>query len=138
VQLYKPPPINLDLSQTQKYGKPKTEKEIAEENINRIIQGAMAGRSDIPPMPKGLEPKSVVDLIKQGVAEALKPLIKNLPKNAREFILDKIDSAIDEGIDATIDAALDTAKVDGETKGAIKKAVKAGIKLKPAQPGPAK
>ena len=137
VQILTLPPISLDLPSASKYGKPKTEKEIAQERIDKIIRDAIAGRSDVPPLPKDMEPKSLVDTIKQGVAEAVKPLIKDLPKTAREFILDKLDSAVEKGITGIADAALDTSKLDSDTKAAIKKAIEAGIKLKPNQPGSA-
>jgi hypothetical protein len=112
-----------------------TEKEIVEERVNKIIRDAIAGRSDIPPMPKGMEPQSVLETIKQGVSDAVKPLIRGLPKPAQDFILDKVDSAVEKGISSLVDAALDSSKLDGEAKAAIKKLVETGIKLKPGQPG---
>jgi hypothetical protein len=130
VQIFTLPPTSLDLPSASKYGKPKTEKEIGQERIDKIIRDAIAGRSDIPPLPSGMEPKSLLEAIKQGVSEAVKPLIKGLPKDVRDFILDKVNSAVEEGIPGIAKAAVDTANLDDKTKAAIKKAIEAGIKLK--------
>lgn len=138
VQVVAPPPTNLNLPPSAKYGKPRTDEEIVKERVNKIIKDAMAGRSDIPPLPKNIDQKTLLNVIKQGVSEAVKPLIKGLPPNVQSFILDKIDSAVEEGVSAIVDAAVDSAKVDPTTKAAIKKAVEAGVKLKEPQPPPAK
>ena len=138
VQVVAPPPINLNLPPSAKYGKPRTDEEIVKERVNKIITDAMAGRPDFPPLPKNMDQKTLLNIITQGVSEAVKPLIKGLPPNVQSFILDKIDSAVEEGVSAIVDAAVDSAKVDPTTKAAIKKAVEAGIKLKQPQPPPAK
>lgn len=80
----------------------------AEERINGIIRDEIAGRSDIPPLQEGMEPKSLIEALKQGISEAVKPLIKDLPKTARDFILDKVDSAIEKRITGIADAAIDS------------------------------
>jgi hypothetical protein len=133
-QFFRTPPVDLNLSPSAKYGKPKTDKEIVQDRINKIITDAMAGRSDIPPLPKGIEPTSVIEAIKKGVAEAVKPLLAGLPKDVRDFITEKIVSAVDEGIEGLVDSALDATTLDAKAKAAIKNAIEAGIHLKPSQP----
>ena len=135
-QPFKSPPTDINLPPTAKYGKPPTDQEIAREKINKIISDAMAGRSNIPPLPTGLEPGSAVELIQHAVGDAVKPLLRGLPKDAREFILDKLNSAVEEGVVGIAESAVDSAKLDGPAKAAIKKAIEAAIKLKPAPAKP--
>lgn len=132
----KPSPTDLNLPPTAKYGKPPTDQEIAQGKINKIIADAVAGRPGTPSLPAGIEPRSVVGQIQEAVGNAVKPLISGLPRDVREFLLDKLRSAVEEEVISIAESAVDTAKLDPTTKTAIKKAIEAAIKLKPQQASP--
>jgi hypothetical protein len=135
-QFSKPPPVSLDLPPSAKYGKPPTDSEIGQERVNKIIRDAIEGRPGTPPPLKGMEPQSLLEVIRRGVVEAVRPLIRQLPKFSQDFLIDKLESAVESGVKGIADAAIDAAQLDGETKAALKKAVEAGIKLKPAPTKP--
>lgn len=84
------------------------------------------------------KPKSVTDVIVEGVTEALEPIIKKLPQSLRKKAREGIRKGIEKGTEAGCDAAIDAAGVSGEEAEAIKAACKAGLKSKPGGGGESK
>lgn len=77
------------------------------------------------------KPKSLTDVIVEGVTEALEPIIKKLPKSLRDKAREGIRAGIEKGTEAGCDAAIDATGVTGEEAEAMKAACKAGLKTKP-------
>jgi hypothetical protein len=130
VQLFRPSTPSLDLPPEARYGKPPTDKEIAEERIRGIVRDAMAGKPGIPPPIAGVDKVSLLDLAKKVVADAVGPLIRGLPKDMQTVILDKLHGAVESGVKAALESALDATKLDATAKGAILRAADAGMRVK--------
>jgi hypothetical protein len=130
LQLFRPSPPSLDLSPEAKYGKPPTDDQIAAERIKGIIRDAMAGKPGVPPPIAGASPLSLLDITKKVVADAVKPLIRGLPKDLQTLVLDKLDSAVESGVKGVLESVLDNTKLDATTKGAILRAADAGMRVK--------
>lgn len=77
------------------------------------------------------KPKSLTDVIVEGVTEALEPIIKKLPKSLQDKAREGIRKGIEAGTEAACDAAIDAAGVTGEEAEAMKAACKAGLQTKP-------
>ncbi len=79
------------------------------------------------------KPKSLTDVIVEGVTEALEPIIKKLPKSLRDKAREGIRAGIEKGTEAGCDAAIDATGVTGEEADAMKAACKAALKTKPGE-----
>lgn len=77
------------------------------------------------------KPKSLTDVIVEGVTQALEPIIKKLPKSLRDKAREGIRAGIEKGTEAGCDAAIDATGVTGEEAEAMKAACKAALKTKP-------
>lgn len=76
-------------------------------------------------------PKSLNDVLVDGVTRALEPVISRLPKSLQNKARDGIRAGIEKGTEAGCDAAIDASGVSGEQAEAIKAACHAALKTKP-------
>jgi outer membrane protein OmpA-like peptidoglycan-associated protein len=79
------------------------------------------------------KPKSLNDVLVEGVTKALEPVIKVLPKSLRDKARDAIRKGIEAGTEKGCDAAIDASGVSGEEAEALKAACKAAVKTKPRE-----
>jgi hypothetical protein len=77
------------------------------------------------------KPKSLNDVLVEGVTRVLEPVIAKLPKRLRNKARDGIRAGIEKGTEAACDAAIDASGVSGEAAEAMKAACHAALKVKP-------
>lgn len=78
------------------------------------------------------KPKSLTDVIVEGVTEALEPIIKKLPKSLQDKAREGIRKGIEAGTEKACEAAIDASGVSGQEAEAMKAACKAALKTKPS------
>jgi outer membrane protein OmpA-like peptidoglycan-associated protein len=79
------------------------------------------------------KPKSVTDMLVEGVTKALEPVIEKLPKSMRAKARDAIRKGIEAGTEKGCEAAIDASGATGEEAEALKAACKAALKAKPGE-----
>jgi outer membrane protein OmpA-like peptidoglycan-associated protein len=79
------------------------------------------------------KPKSLTDVLAEGVTRALEPVIKKLPKSLRDKAREGIRKGIEAGTEKSCEAAIDASGVTGEEAEALKAACKAALKTKPGE-----
>lgn len=77
------------------------------------------------------KPRSLNDVLVDGVTRALEPVISRLPKSLQGKARDGIRAGIEKGTEAGCDAAIDASGVSGDQAEAIKAACHAALKTKP-------
>lgn len=77
------------------------------------------------------KPKSINDVLVDGVTRALEPVIARLPRSLRNKAREGIRAGIEKGTEAGCDAAIDASGVNGEQAEAIKAACHAALQTKP-------
>ena len=75
--------------------------------------------------------RTLTDLLAEGVARALEPVIQKLPKSVRAKARQAIRDGIEAGTEKGCEAAIDASGVTGEEAEALKAACKAALKTKP-------
>ncbi len=78
-------------------------------------------------------PRSLTDVLVEGVTKALEPVIKKLPKGLRDKAREGIRKGIEAGTEKACEAAIDASGVTGEEAEAMKAACKAALKTKPGE-----
>lgn len=79
------------------------------------------------------KPKSLTDVLVEGVIRALDPIIKKLPENLRKGAREGLRKGIEAGTEKACEAAVDASGVTGESAEAMKTACKAALKTKPGE-----
>ena len=79
------------------------------------------------------KPRSLNDVLVDGVTKVLEPIIEKLPKVLQDKARDGIRAGIEKGTEAGCDAAIDASGVSGGEAEAIKAACHAALKTKPGE-----
>ncbi len=79
------------------------------------------------------KPKSLTDLLIEGVTNVLEPIIMKLPESLRDKARKGIRKGIEAGTEKACEAAIDGSGVSGKEAEAMKAACKAALKAKPGE-----